>query len=101
VRSVEWTLLEWVVPVATWLHLEIGPIPQLTIALVTLLVVGALFAAVWAGNVAARAVQVPVSFAPQPRPVSRDPRASADRVRPVGGSGPRAPAVADIRVPAV
>jgi len=101
VRSVEWTLLEWVVPVATWLHLEVGPIPQVTIALVALLVVGALIAAVWVANGAARAARVPVVFAPRPRPVPRDRWASAESARPMGGNGPRAPAVADIRIPAV
>ena len=100
-QSVEWTLLEWVVPVATWLHLEVGPIPQLTIALVALLVVGALITAAWVANGAARAARVPVLFAPQSLAVPRDRWAPADSARPMGGNGPRAPAVADIRIPAV
>ena len=100
-RSVEWTLLEWVVPLSTWLHLEVGAILQVTIALVALLVVGALIAAVWVANGAARAARVPNVFSPRPRPVPQDRWAPADSARPMGGNGPRAPAVADIRIPAV
>ncbi|MET0991200.1 MAG: hypothetical protein ABWX66_02310 [Lacisediminihabitans sp.] len=97
-RSVEWTLLGWVVPVATWLHLEVGPIPQLTTALLLLIVVGALVAAICIANALTRAVRVLVwATAWAPTHTQRDPQTPVAGDRPRGGNGPRAPAFDDIR----
>lgn len=94
VVSVEWLLLEWLVPVSTWLHLELNPLPHLVFVALLLALLGSLAIAI---TVAGSRIRTVVAVNAE-RPVRSIASflglalIPAHRDAPVGGSGPRAPA---------
>lgn len=95
VGSVEWVLLELLVPADTWLRMEVGAVPQAVLLALLLAVIGGLAIGIVA--VGHRLLVVIVAL---PLPLPRRENAAAlpellqparGRLAPVGGSGPRAP----------
>lgn len=93
VGSVEWVLLELLVPADTWLRMEVGAVPQAVLLALLLAVIGGL--AIGIVTVGHRLLVVIVAL-----PLPRRENAAAlpellqparGRLAPVGGSGPRAP----------
>jgi hypothetical protein len=99
VNSIMWTLLEFVLPLETWLRLELHGLPQVAAWLILAAVVGAI-----AVTVVARGLrQTPqlcgaVSHAFRRTFTPRDPQDPDPRDTPRGGAGPRAPAARQVRL---
>jgi len=93
VKSVEWLLLEWLVPLSTWLHLELSPVPNLVVVTLLLALIGSLAIAITVVGTRIPAA-VSAGVAKPRRSISSSDGSAvppAYRDAPVGGSGPRAP----------
>lgn len=93
VGSVEWVLLGLLMPVDTWLRMEVSVVPQIVLLALLLAVIGGL--AITIIYVGRRLLVVRVTL---PRPWPERTSALPDlllpalgRIAPAGGSGPRAP----------
>ena len=99
--SIGWSLLEMVLPIETWLRLELHGLPQVVVWMLLLGVIGGLAVAIV--EVGLRVVVVArleCVWAVRREPAPPDvPRIGRAHDAPRGGTGPRAPGVLEVRTP--